>query len=73
MHPALFEYADEGTLTAWLKNVGSEIYEDIKSEDLFGVGNLGSIWFDKEYTSDSGVSHLAGSVLLHHCRRKSKV
>lgn len=59
MHPELFTYGDEEQLTAFLKNVGENIYRDIESKsDLFRVGNLGSIWYDKEYKSHDGVKHL---------------
>ena len=55
----LLEYGDKEQLLAYLKSVGREIYTDIESQpDIFRVGNLGSIWYDKEYKSHTKETHL---------------
>ena len=59
MHPELFAYGDKEQLTAFLRKVGGKIYNDIDLEpNIFAVGNLGSIWYDREYTSCDGAKHL---------------
>ena len=55
----LLEYGDKEQLSAYLKSVGEKIYTDIETQhDIFRVGNLGSIWYDKEYASTTGEKHL---------------
>jgi hypothetical protein len=59
MHPELFEYGDEEQLRTYLQKVGKDIYKDIEtSSEQFKVGNLGSVWYDKEYSTRCGVKHL---------------
>lgn len=40
----------------WLQDIKDEVYNDIETKkEVFGVGSLGSIWYDKTYTGSDGV------------------
>lgn len=54
----LFEFPEftVPVIRKWLYDVKDEVYNDIETKkEVFGVGSLGSIWYDKTYTGSEGV------------------